>query len=64
MYTKLAGLQYKVVYKAGATNQAADALSRHPSPPMQIQAISYSTPNWLSDIIARCDSDPVSSKLL
>jgi hypothetical protein len=44
MYTKLASLQYKVVYKVGATNQAADALPRHPSPPVQIQAISYTSP--------------------
>lgn len=33
MYTKLAGLHYRVVYKASAANQAADALSRHPPPP-------------------------------
>ena len=33
MYSKLAGLQYKVVYKPGTTNQVVDALSCHLAPP-------------------------------
>ena len=33
LYTKLACLQYKIVYKPGTSNLAADALSRHPTPP-------------------------------
>ena len=64
MYTKLAGLQYTVVYKPGTSNMAADALSRHPAPPAQLNAISYSTPEWLSAVVAGYDSDPASSKLL
>ena len=64
MYTKLAGLQYTVVYKPGTSNMAADALSRHPAPPAQLNAISYSTPEWLSEVVAGYDSDPASSKLL
>lgn len=36
LYTKLVVLQYKIMYKLGNSNQAADALSRHPSPPVQI----------------------------
>ena len=31
MYTKLIGLEYKIVYKPGTSNAAADALSRYPS---------------------------------
>jgi hypothetical protein len=64
LYTKLVGLQYKIVYKPGASNQAADALSRHPSPPAQIQAISSSTPAWLMEVVAGYDSDPAALKLI
>lgn len=42
MHHKLAGLQYKVIYKPGTSNSAVDALSRHPSPQGQLQAISAS----------------------
>ena len=64
LYTKLVGLQYKIVYKPGASNQAADALSRHPAPPLQLQALSSSTPTWLSDVVSGYDSDPGSLKLI
>jgi hypothetical protein len=64
MYTKLAGLQYKIIYKPGISNQATDALSRHPSPPTQLKAISYSTPQWLSDVASGYDSDPSAQQLL
>jgi len=64
MHTKLVGLQYKVVYKPGKSNSAADALSRHPDPPYQLQALSISTPAWLADVTAGYASDPESSKLL
>lgn len=64
MQNKLAGLQYRVVYKPGASNAAADALSRHPYPPDQLQAISVSTPSWLDDVIVGYSSDPESVKLL
>lgn len=64
MYTKLAGLRYGVVYKAGATNQATDALSRHPAPPVQIQAISSSTPDWLSEVVSGYNNDSIFAKLL
>lgn len=64
MHHKLAGLQYKVVYKPGVSNAAADALSRHPAPPAQLQAISASTPTWLADIVAGYAEDPKSLQLL
>jgi hypothetical protein len=64
MHTKLAELQYRVVYKTGASIAAADALSRHPSPPAQLQAISVSTPAWLAEVIASYAAGPESTKLL
>jgi hypothetical protein len=44
MFTKLIGLQYKIVYKRGSDNRAVDALSRHPAPSAQLLAI------WLHKI--------------
>lgn len=64
MYTKLIGLQYKIVYKPRASNAAADALSRHPLPPAQVNAISTVSPSWLTDVVAGYSSDPVSARLL
>jgi hypothetical protein len=64
MYTRLAGLQYKVVYKHGSSNLAAGALSRHPVAPAQLQAISFLTPSWLTEVVAGYDDDPTASKLL
>jgi hypothetical protein len=31
LYTKLAGLQYRIIYKKGTDNLAADALSKVPA---------------------------------
>lgn len=48
--TKLVGLQYRIVYHPGSSNQAADALSRHPSPPMVLNAVSTASPQWLEEV--------------
>jgi hypothetical protein len=64
MHHKLAGLQYKVVYKPGVSNAVADALSRHPAPLAQLQAISASTPTWLADVVAGYVEDPESLQFL
>jgi len=64
MHTKLAGLQYRVVYKPDTSNSAADALSHHPNPPSQLQALSISTLAWLADVTASYASNPESTKLL
>lgn len=56
VFTKLLGLQYKVVYKKGTENCVADALSRRPHP--ELSAISSATPAWLSDVYSSYANDP------
>ena len=64
LYTKLVGLQFKVVYKLGTSNLAVDALSQHPLPPDHLNAISSSSPTWLTDVAEGYASDPTTRKLL
>ena len=64
LYTKLAGLQYTIIYKPGTMNQAADALSRHPSPPAQLNVVSSSTPVWLAVVVSSYDKDPAATQLI
>ena len=64
MYTKLAGLQYRIVYKPGVSNLAVDALSRHPAPPAQLAAISYSSPTWLAEVSDGYAQDPFFCQLV
>lgn len=49
VFTKLLGLQYKVIDKKGVENSTADALSRC-SPVDQLLALSTVQPQWLQDI--------------
>lgn len=62
-FIKLLGLQYKITYKKGLDNKAADALSRQPEH-SQVFAISSSTPRWLEIIIEGYQQDDESKKLL
>ena len=49
--TKLMGLQYKICYKKGSSNHAADALSRVPhNPSLELYALSAVQPSWLVDL--------------
>jgi hypothetical protein len=51
VFTKLLGLQYKVLYKLGATNQVVDALSRRASSE-QVLVVSSCSPLWLDQVVA------------
>lgn len=47
--TRLMGLQFKIIYKQGKENQAADALSRV-AHLLAIQAMSTVQPQWLQEV--------------
>lgn len=64
MYTKLVGLQYKIVYRKGVDNGAADALSRKVQEDSHCCAISHSVPTWLQEVVEGYDKDPTSKQLL
>lgn len=63
-YTKLVGLQFKVIYKQWSSNLAADALSCHPAPTDQVNAVSCASPTWLTEIVAGYSSNLASQQLL
>lgn len=60
---KLMDLQYKIQYKQGTANMAADALSRC-NPIKTICALSACTPAWISNVIEGYIDDPLALKLL
>lgn len=64
MFTKLHGLQYKVVYKKGAENRVSDALSRKPLHDASCAAIATSTPLWIQEVMDGYQQDPSSLTML
>ena len=60
---KLMDLQYKIQYKKGITNTAADALSRMPEQDV-ILSISMSTPAWLETLQQGYEDDTEAKQLL
>jgi hypothetical protein len=62
-FTKLLGLQYKVVYKQGSENRVADALSRRGCAD-EVLSISVATPQWLEEVISSYVPDPHASELV
>lgn len=62
--TKMMGLQYKVMYKKGVNNAAADSLSRKPPASSQVLAVSTLQPAWLSAVQASYLSDEFAQSLL
>jgi hypothetical protein len=61
--TRLMGLQFKVVYKQGKENVAANALSRV-AHLMIVQAVSEATPAWAQEVLNSYHTDPIAQQLL
>jgi hypothetical protein len=57
------GLQFKIVYRKGKENLAADALSRV-GHLMTLQAVSVAQPTWLQAVLNSYHTDAVAQKLL
>lgn len=62
VFTRLLGLQYRIVYKKGVDNGAADALSRVPV--AQCTAMTVCQPHWLHEVLQSYETDPVAQELL
>uniref|UniRef100_A0A0A9A0M3 Integrase catalytic domain-containing protein n=1 Tax=Arundo donax TaxID=35708 RepID=A0A0A9A0M3_ARUDO len=60
---KLMNYNYKIEYKKGRENKAADALSRKPQPEIMM-AISTSVPLWISDVLKSYEGDTKCKELL
>ncbi|KAK1617590.1 hypothetical protein QYE76_023107 [Lolium multiflorum] len=64
LLTKLMGFQYKILYKKGVLNGAADALSRKPPGSSQVFAITTVQPQWLSTVLDSYARDDHAQSLL
>jgi hypothetical protein len=63
-FTKLLGLSYKICYRKGSTNAAADALSRKFQDESELNLVSSCTPTWLLDVAKGYETDQFSLDLL
>jgi hypothetical protein len=64
VFTKLLGLQYKIVYKKGVDNQVADALSRRTHDQEELCMVSSPTTAWLQSVQDSYSSDPAAKEIL
>jgi hypothetical protein len=62
-FFRLMGLQYKIVYKKGISNRAADALSRRPQQ-MSAYSVSVARPRWVETVIEGYQKDDRALELL
>jgi hypothetical protein len=61
--TRLMGLQFKIIYRQGKENIAADALSRMPHM-MALQAVSLVRPQWVQEVLNSYATDVEAQTLL
>lgn len=64
VFTKLLGLQYKIVYKQGSDNRVADALSRRAQAEGQSLVISIVKPQWCQAVVEGYLQDKEAKELL
>lgn len=64
VFTKLLGLQYKIIYKQGADNRVADDLSRRPNYQSKLWSLSTCVPSSSSSVLQGYDQDPDAKDLL
>jgi hypothetical protein len=64
VFTKLMGLQYRILHKKGVENRVVDALSRRPHPDMESFAISCARPAWILAIVDAYQQDATALALL
>ena len=62
-FPHLQGLQYRIHYRKGTKNGAANTMSRH-SHLAQLLAISSVKHQWLNEVVSSYQSDPVAVDLL
>lgn len=64
-FTKLLGLQYRICYRKGLSNAAADALSRKELPDLaELAAVSECIPLWVQDILSGYEQDAFSTQVI
>jgi hypothetical protein len=64
VFSKLLGLQYRIVYRPGSDNRAADALSRHPAPPEVCATVTALEPTWSTAVQHSYANDPVAIAMM
>jgi len=64
VFTRLLGLQYKIIYKKGCENRVADALSRESSHSASCHAISAVSPQWIQEVVTGYNSDTMAMDLI
>ena len=64
VFSKLLGLQYRIVYRPSSTNRAADALSRQPNTSVVCSAVTTLVPNWVQSVISSYSEDAFAKDLL
>jgi hypothetical protein len=64
VFTKLLDLQYKIIYKKGVDNIAADALSRKPDADGRCMTLSSYQPQWLDQLQDSYASDDHAKELI
>lgn len=57
-------MQYRIVYRKGSDNCAADALSRHPAPFDVCALVTSLVPSWLSAVSSNYDNDLVAQDII